>query len=57
MGVDAKLLGIEAQTGSLEVGKLAVVVAVPGDPIKDIHATEQVTFVMRKGKVYKRPGA
>jgi imidazolonepropionase-like amidohydrolase len=55
--VDAKLLGIDEQTGSLEAGKLADVVAVPGDPIKDIHATEHVQLVMRAGKVYKRPGS
>jgi imidazolonepropionase-like amidohydrolase len=52
--VDAKLLGIDAQAGTLDPGKLADVIAVPGDPTKDIHATEHVAFVMRKGRVFKR---
>ncbi|WP_394838153.1 amidohydrolase family protein [Pendulispora rubella] len=50
----ATLLGIAAQTGTLEKGKLADVVAVPGNPLKDIRQTEHVAFVMRAGKIYKR---
>ncbi len=53
--VDARLLGIAAQTGTLEAGKLADIVAVPGDPLVDIKQTEKVVFVMRAGRVYKRP--
>jgi imidazolonepropionase-like amidohydrolase len=53
--VDAQLLGIAAQTGTLEAGKLADVVAVPGNPLVDIKQTEHVVFVMRAGRVYKRP--
>jgi len=53
--VDAQLLGIGAQTGALEPGKLADIVAVPGDPLADIKKTEHVVFVMRAGRVYKRP--
>jgi imidazolonepropionase-like amidohydrolase len=55
--VDAELLGIAAQTGTLEKGKLADVIAVPGNPLLDIHQTEHVSFVMRAGKIYKRPSA
>jgi imidazolonepropionase-like amidohydrolase len=51
----ADLLGILAKTGTLESGKWADVVAVPGDPLKDITATERVLFVMKEGVVYKRP--
>ena len=49
----AKLLGWDNRVGSLTPGKLADVVAVPGDPLRDIHAMEQVSFVMKNGYVYK----
>ena len=49
----AELLGLSNQIGTLEKGKEADVVAVPGDPLKDIKVTEKVFFVMRGGKVYK----
>jgi imidazolonepropionase-like amidohydrolase len=47
----AKLLGLEAQIGTLEAGKDADIVAVPGDVLKDIHATEHPVLVMRQGRV------
>jgi imidazolonepropionase-like amidohydrolase len=47
----AKLLGIDAEAGTLEVGKFADVVAVPGDVIANIHATEHPIFVMRHGQI------
>ncbi len=50
---DAELLGIAAKTGSLEKGKLADIVAMPGDPTQDITATERVSFVMKDGKVIR----
>jgi imidazolonepropionase-like amidohydrolase len=53
----AKLLGWEAKVGSLAPGKLADIVAVPGNPLADIHVTERVSFVMKGGVVYKGPGA
>ncbi len=53
--VDAELLGIAGQLGSLEAGKTADVVAVPGDPTTDIAQTQKVVFVMKDGVVYKRP--
>ena len=49
----AELIGISDKVGSLEAGKLADVVAVDGDPIKDIHVMGQVKFVMKDGVVYK----
>jgi imidazolonepropionase-like amidohydrolase len=49
----AALLGLDKTVGTLEAGKEADVVAVPGDPLADIHATERVRFVMKGGKVYR----
>ncbi len=51
--VDAQLLGVFSQTGSLEAGKLADIVAVPGNPVENIRVTEKVLFVMREGMVFK----
>jgi imidazolonepropionase-like amidohydrolase len=49
----ADLFGIAAKTGTLEKGKLADIVAMPGDPTQDITATERVSFVMKDGKVIR----
>jgi imidazolonepropionase-like amidohydrolase len=51
----ARLLGWDKRIGSLESGKLADVIAVPGDPLADIHRVEHVRFVMKNGVVYKQP--
>ena len=51
---DARLLGL-SDRGTVESGKLADIVAVPGDPTADIEATKHVSFVMKDGIVYKRP--
>lgn len=50
----AKLLGWDKTIGSLAVGKYADIVAVPGDPLKDIKRMENVTFVMKNGAIYKQ---
>jgi len=49
----AELLGMSNQLGTIEKGKLADIVAVDGDPSKDIHVMGKVKFVMKDGKVYK----
>jgi len=49
----AELLGLSDRIGTLETGKDADVVAVPGDPLEDVHLTEKVIFVMKGGKVFK----
>jgi imidazolonepropionase-like amidohydrolase len=51
---DAELLGIAQKVGTLEKGKLADVIAVPGDPIADITATERVLFVMKEGRIIRQ---
>ena len=53
--VDSVLLGLDKLVGTLESGKAADVVAVPGNPLTDIRVTEKVNFVMKGGTVYKRP--
>jgi imidazolonepropionase-like amidohydrolase len=52
--VPARYLGVDDRLGSIEGGKLADIVAVPGDPLADIHVMEHVSFVMKEGVVYKR---
>ena len=49
----AKLLGWDARVGTLAAGKLADIVAVPGNPLTDITATERVHFVMKNGEVVR----
>lgn len=51
----AELIGIEEKTGSIEEGKWADIIAVKGNPLKDIEVLEKVEFVMKEGKVYKSP--
>jgi len=51
----AELLGWSDQVGSVETGKYADIVAVAGDPLKDITLLEHVNFVMKNGVVIKHP--
>lgn len=53
--VDAKVLRQQDHFGRIVPGLFADVIAVPGDPTKDITAIEHVGFVMKGGKVYVRP--
>jgi imidazolonepropionase-like amidohydrolase len=52
----AQLLKIDDRLGTLEVGKLADVVAVEGNPLDEIGVMKQVVFVMKEGQVHKQPG-
>jgi imidazolonepropionase-like amidohydrolase len=49
----ADLLGIADQTGTLQAGKFADIVAVPGNPLSDMTATERPLFVMKEGIIYR----
>ena len=51
----AELLGMKDTLGTLEAGKLADIVAVPGDPLADVTVMEKVNFVMKGGVVYRKP--
>jgi imidazolonepropionase-like amidohydrolase len=52
--VAAELLDMGDRVGTVEAGKLADLVAVPGDPLKDITVMEKVSFVMKDGAVVRR---
>jgi imidazolonepropionase-like amidohydrolase len=52
----ADLLGLSETLGTLQAGKTADVVAVPGDPLADIPAMEKVKFVMKGGEVFRNDG-
>ncbi len=49
----ADLLGLTAEIGTLEPGKSADLIAVKGDPLKDVKVLKQVEFVMVRGDVAK----
>jgi imidazolonepropionase-like amidohydrolase len=51
----AELLRREQDLGTVESGKYADVIAVDGDPLKDVKALGRVLFVMKAGEVYKAP--
>lgn len=48
----AKLLGEQNKLGSISVGKMADIIAVSGDPLKDMNNMKNIVFVMKEGKVY-----
>ena len=51
----AHYLGMDADIGSLEVGKLADLVVIDGDPTVDIRQSDRVGYVMQNGRLYSLP--
>ncbi len=51
--VAARLIGMEEELGTIEAGKIADLVAVPGDPLADIRQMTRVSFVMKGGVIHK----
>ena len=51
----AELMGMKESLGTIEPGRLADIVAVPGDPLADVGALEKVDFVMKDGVIHRRP--
>jgi len=49
----ADLMGWSDKVGALEPGKWADIIAVKGDPLKDVKLLQHVAFVMKSGVVYK----
>ncbi|MES2776084.1 MAG: amidohydrolase family protein [Bacteroidota bacterium] len=52
----AELLGEKDRLGSIQVGKLADIIAITGNPLKDVQSFGKVVFVMKDGVVYKQEG-
>lgn len=48
---NAGILGIDRKVGTIEPGKIADLIAVPGNPLNDISALRRVEFVMKEGRV------
>ena len=50
----ATLLGVEDKLGTIQKDKIADIIAVDGDPLKDMNVMKNVVFVMKEGKIYKQ---
>ena len=51
--LNAEIIGWQDDVGSLSAGKLADIIAVPGDPLRDVTVLERVDFVMKGGVIYR----
>jgi imidazolonepropionase-like amidohydrolase len=51
--VPARFMGVDDRHGTVQAGKVADLIAVPGDPLADIRAMTKVNFVMKGGTVHK----
>jgi imidazolonepropionase-like amidohydrolase len=50
--VPARAMGLDKDSGTIEVGKRADLIVVDGDPLKDIRALRRVTHVVTNGRMY-----
>jgi imidazolonepropionase-like amidohydrolase len=50
---NAEIIGWNDRLGTLEAGKLADIIAVPGDPVQDVNVVGRVNFVMKGGTIYR----
>ena len=53
--IDARVLHMQDKIGAVKPGLLGDLIAVEGDPTKDISSLRRVRFVMKDGAVYKQP--
>jgi imidazolonepropionase-like amidohydrolase len=53
VGNAARLLGVDKERGFIQPGLYADIVAVPGNPLEDIDALRDVSFVMKNGRIVK----
>jgi len=53
--VDARVLHQEEKIGRVKNGLFADLIAVEGDPVRDVSALRRVRFVIKNGEVYKQP--
>ena len=51
----AHLLGVEGERGAIRAGLAADIIPTPADPLADITALRRVAFVMKNGKVIRKP--
>jgi len=55
--VGAELLGWQDRITTVEPGKLADLIAVPGNPLEDLSTLRRVSFVLLGGRIVRRDGA
>jgi imidazolonepropionase-like amidohydrolase len=48
----ARALGVDDELGSIEVGKIADIIVIKGDPLSDIKSTRNIKFIMKEGVYY-----
>ena len=51
---NARIFGLDGELGSIQVGLLADLIAVVGDPTEDVSAFWDVAFVMKGGRIYRQ---